>query len=62
MTLLNCCISSKMIKKTLVVSGIVDMRQLLLNVCSFLVRQFLNPKLTSTSTVEKKATQRYLIQ
>ena len=32
MTLKDCCISLKMIKKKLVVLGVVDMRQLLLNV------------------------------
>ena len=31
MTILDCCISLKMIKKNLVVLGVVDMRQLLLN-------------------------------
>ena len=31
MTILDCCISLKMIKKILVVLGVVDMRQLLLN-------------------------------
>ena len=30
MTILDCCISLKMIKKVLVVLGVVDMRQLLL--------------------------------
>ena len=30
MTILDCCISLKMIKKSLVVLGVVDMRQLLL--------------------------------
>ena len=40
MTILECCISLKMIKKFLVVLGVVDMRQLLLN---FLVTNFLNP-------------------
>ena len=32
MTILECCISLKMIKKILVVLGVVDMRQLLLKV------------------------------
>ena len=32
MTILDCCISLKMIKKILVVLGVVDMRQLLLKV------------------------------
>ena len=32
MTIIDCCISLKMIKKILVVLGVVDMRQLLLNV------------------------------
>ena len=31
MTILDCCISLKMIKKNLVVLGVVDMRQLLLS-------------------------------
>ena len=31
MTILDCCITLKMIKKNLVVLGVVDMRQLLLN-------------------------------
>ena len=31
MTIIDCCISLKMIKKNLVVLGVVDMRQLLLN-------------------------------
>ena len=31
MTILDCCISLKIIKKKLVVLGVVDMRQLLLN-------------------------------
>ena len=31
MTILDCCIGLKMIKKNLVVLGVVDMRQLLLN-------------------------------
>ena len=31
MTILDCCISLKMLKKFLVVLGVVDMRQLLLN-------------------------------
>ena len=31
MTITDCCISLKMIKKKLVVLGVVDMRQLLLN-------------------------------
>ena len=31
MTIIDCCISLKMIKKILVVLGVVDMRQLLLN-------------------------------
>ena len=31
MTILDCCISLKMIKKILVVLGVVDMRQLLLS-------------------------------
>ena len=31
MTITDCCISLKMIKKNLVVLGVVDMRQLLLN-------------------------------
>ena len=30
MTIIDCCISLKMIKKTLVAFGVVDMRQLLL--------------------------------
>ena len=32
MTIIDCCISLKMIKKNLVVLGVVDMRQLLLKV------------------------------
>ena len=32
MTIIDCCISLKMIKKVLVVLGVVDMRQLLLKV------------------------------
>ena len=42
MTILDCCISLKMIKKILVVLGVVDMRQLLLiaqNVAKLTVEQ-----------------------
>ena len=40
MTIIDCCISLKMIKKSLVVLGVVDMRQLLLNekLITFLTR------------------------
>ena len=36
MTIIDCCISLKMIKKNLVVLGVVDMRQLLLSDLSLL--------------------------
>ena len=36
MTILDCCISLKVIKKNLVVLGVVDMRQLLLNLFYFI--------------------------
>ena len=46
MTIIDCCISLKMIKKNLVLLGVVDMRQLLLNsdkICHYL-KDLLNHK------------------
>ena len=38
MVIIDCCISLKLIKKNLIVLGVVDMRQLLLRGINFLFR------------------------
>ena len=55
MTILDCCISLKMIKKNLVVLGVVDMRQLMLNV--FLQINLFKKHLTEAGTYPQVLTQ-----
>ena len=40
MTILDCCVSLKMIKKNLVVLGVVDMRQLLLKLTVCIAKRY----------------------